>query len=168
MSEVPSTRPHWVNLILEQVELDCRVDAAQPSRVIGEYGPSPLVSDVDDVSSAGIEDASGQEQLVDLGGGGGVEFAKDDRGVAQDFGKLRRGVGTDCTDLSQGQGGEIQRQRQRPGSVEPGHRGDAPTYERGQRRGIDDFAADHAAVSGATMCRRRISSSPGQSAPNPA
>jgi hypothetical protein len=71
-----STQP-VVGSILEQVELDCRVDTAQPFRVIGEYGPFPAASNVDDVSSARIEDAGGEEQLVDLGGGGGVEFAKD-------------------------------------------------------------------------------------------
>jgi hypothetical protein len=128
--------------------------------VIGEYGSSPA-RDVDDVSSASIKDVGGKEQLVDLGGSCGVEFGQDYRGVAQDFGELRRGIGTDCADLGQGEGGQVQRQRPCPGGVEPGHRGNAPAHKRGQRGGVDDFAADHAAVSGATMCRWRISSSPG-------
>lgn len=48
---------------------------------------------MDDVSSASIKNVGGKEQLVDLGGSCGVEFAQDYRGVAQDFGELRRGIG---------------------------------------------------------------------------
>lgn len=61
---------------------------------------------------------------------------------------------------------QIQRQGQGSCGGEPRRRRHPTADERGQRGGVEDLAADHAAVSGATMCRRRISSSPGHSAPN--
>ena len=53
-----------VGLISEQVELDCGVDAVQPSGIGGQCGPVPGASDVSDVSGTGVEDVGGQERVA--------------------------------------------------------------------------------------------------------
>jgi hypothetical protein len=66
-----------VEVRLEEVELNVGVYATQASWVGTEGWPGSGLCDVDNVSGAAVEDIGGQEQLVDLAGGGSVEFARD-------------------------------------------------------------------------------------------
>jgi hypothetical protein len=66
-----------VEVRLQEVELNVGVYATQASWVGTEGWPRSGPCDVDNVSGAAVEDIGGQEQLVDLAGGGSVEFTQD-------------------------------------------------------------------------------------------
>lgn len=124
----------------------------------------PLPGDLHDVPGRRIEHLGVQQQLVDLGGGCGIQLTEDDRGVAEYLGELGCGIGAYRAYLDQGQRRDVERDVQGASGGEPRHRRELPADQRGQRRGIENLAADHAA-SGATGCSRRTSSSPGHAAP---
>lgn len=135
---------------LEQVNLDCGVNAAQSAGIGTERRPAPLSGDVHNVPGHGVEHVGLGEQLIDLGGCGGVELAEHHRRVAEDFGDQWTSIRTDGADLGQRERRHIQGHTDQPGGVKPGQRCWPPTGESGKSRGIENLPADHAAGSAAT------------------
>lgn len=116
------------------------------------------------VPSTAVENLSVVEHLVDLGSCGGVEFAEHQRRMTQHFGELRPGIRPDHAYLVQGQRWHVQRQTSGFRRREPRDRRQPTANQGSESGGVENLPADHAA--GATGCRRRTSSSPGQATPD--
>jgi len=130
---------------LQQLDLKVWIHTVQPTRIVGQRGPSALAGDVHDLTGQGVEHPSTLEQPVDGRRPGGVELTEDDLGVPDQVSELRTSIRPHGPDLSERERRHVQHYTGSPGDGQPGQRGDAAADQHGQRRGVEDLPADHAA-----------------------
>lgn len=119
----------------EQVDFDVGVGAAQSTRIVCQGGPFPGLGDVNHMPGATIKDVGVEEQLVDLAGGGGIEFAEHYRRVTEQFGEFRPCARQYRTHFGQCECRQIEREV--PALLQPGVEGGVMDEEHADEPDVD-------------------------------